>query len=1102
MEQMFRYIKGHEKRLPWRAIPADDQPSLEPAGIGFATVLVCSEKVRKGTSVSEHAKYIGPFYLDIDDDNIKASIKSAKAVLKKLTQKFGVADNAIQIWATGKRGFHFLIEMEHFTDPEPTEKLGLVYKYMALQMKLPDNVDMSVYSGGKGRMWRLPNKKRIDNGNYKVPITPAELREMTPEIHDQLVAQPREILKAKPFTGKLSTLAAMFRLAKSKADEYEAPTPMFLDPDILESMGENKLPPCAELMRTGSELKAKGFNAISMQFGKAVAAFAPGEARQLIEEFAENYPGESYDTPKKRKDHTNVVFRTATRDPNYRWSCRSALDVLKCEPCEDCPIVHLRYAEEQEDDGTGVEDLPVFSRSSRGPSEVPAKLNGHHEALQDTPKPNGAHVNGHASLASSPDQDVQEESDKPVPEAPTPVAQPSGPVATVDLDDPDAEIPVVKIVRPTAEQKRANKLAYEAQKIADAGLALKSAKSLPPRAEAAAEPPAGDPPKKKKKAEKPTDLDAGNDVGLLTTDKGYAFLTGEGSARYISNFTLNIHKYYTEWVPNLGEDRRVAVAAKVFIDNRVVGTIIIEEQNWGSRSSFNNCLSGLSNAAFYGKDDDVIKMKTALMTNISDNAEHVRRTGSIGTHRLEVAGQNLMTYVEPGWSIDNFGYENKYYFNDTLAGAPELHRAPDLQKGDMMLESVLRAMMYSNEPVAIAQMFSWMLACFIKEHCKVYRKEFPLLGLHGNRGSGKTKGAEMLCLMHGYAPERSGLTTNLPMVSSFAIWKTISSTTTLPVIADEYNASKMKKGDKYNELGEIFKEVYQYGAVKRGTLTSNRGAGTSQMGAHVIEFPLSAPVVICSEQGISMPALVQRTIQVQLTPANLRIPGVTENFRYVLKHATYLKSFAKAANLFAIKIDPSEIESWLVEFADKVSLDIGDRPQHSFCILLAGLRFFERFCLEYEIGLLPEICNMQDTLLKYLEHEHASITEAKNRSEIDIVLEKIAAMASVSEADSSNQNLRLLEGIHYLAEGNKLYLDAPICFMLYQRYSTFIEHNSPVITDYISFKQLIKNEPYTISTTAIREGFARSRPCVLLDMEKLSIKGIDVAAFTLEGDEL
>ena len=79
-----------------------------------------------------------------------------------------------------------------------------------------DTLDLRVYSGRKGRMWRTPNVRR-ENGKYKVPITPEELMEMTAEDYQALCSQPRVI--PAPAPAELSQkLAVLYAKAEAKVD--------------------------------------------------------------------------------------------------------------------------------------------------------------------------------------------------------------------------------------------------------------------------------------------------------------------------------------------------------------------------------------------------------------------------------------------------------------------------------------------------------------------------------------------------------------------------------------------------------------------------------------------------------------------------------------------------------------------------------------------------------------------------------------------------------------------------------------------------------------------------------------------------------------------
>ena len=66
----FHYYKGPEKKGRWKPILEDKLPGrLEKDDTAFVTVLSVNERViAKTQSISEDAKYCGPFYIDIDSD--------------------------------------------------------------------------------------------------------------------------------------------------------------------------------------------------------------------------------------------------------------------------------------------------------------------------------------------------------------------------------------------------------------------------------------------------------------------------------------------------------------------------------------------------------------------------------------------------------------------------------------------------------------------------------------------------------------------------------------------------------------------------------------------------------------------------------------------------------------------------------------------------------------------------------------------------------------------------------------------------------------------------------------------------------------------------
>lgn len=1076
--QLYRYYKGHQKKGVWKSVAVESEAqALAASTTGFQTVLAVSERAGAGESISDDAYYQGPFYIDIDDDNIEKSIKAAQKVFKKLTEN-GVPRSALNIWATGKRGFHFTIPMEYFTDERPVKRLPLVYKFMALALKLPDETDMSVYSQGKGRMWRQENKERIDNQRFKVRISSSELEHMTRELYDSLTSIPREDFE--PEDGPLSRnsfLAALFSLALGKSAKAVKPPAVFVDPELKKAL-DGSLPPCGRLMLAGKDVdKSKGFNALSMQFAKAVAAFAPSEARDLIKDFAENNQGDKYNTVRKRSDHCNTAFRIASKNTNYDWSCRSALSILKSEPCMDCPIAHIRVEQEDARNGVKQGDAPK-------PKVKPAPA----------PKTNGST----APKQSLPTYDLEKDdvdlSTLPKIKLGLPPSMRNG-AAPVPAPAPAPKAPKERPVKITVEASSpmgaSMKMEYTDQDPNDApdeyagpsddgdGVGEEDADSGETMG-AAEEQPRGD------------DA-AANDEGLLILDEGYGFMDGHGHVRRISNFTFKIKKYYSEYVQNLDEYRRVAIMADLYIGGKRVGNAMLEESNWNSKSSLIGCLGGIANAAFYGKDDDVQRMKSALMANIEDSAENIMRVHAAGIHRAMVNGQYVFTYVEPGWSIDQFGNQDKYFLSGKVAAAPALKHVKLPEKGDLKLSDMLLSLMSINRPENIAQMFAWYAACFLKQHFFAFRNEFPLLGVHGNRGSGKSATTAMLASLHGcdYFMEHSPL--SLASATPFAVWTTITSSMTMPRIMEEYNKSKLPR--RYDEYGEYFKDCWNQYSIQRGTLNANKGHGSTKSGAHLMDFPLTGAVVVCSEQGVTMPALVQRMIQVPLSPHDLNYPGARDHFNKVRRRMKEFLPFAKLMYMEAVQTSVEQVQEWLDSYDAIVPMEIGDRPHYSYCVMLVGLKFFETVCQKHGLDVQEHVEYLRKALMNYLENDATAIQVTKNRSEVDIIIDKFATMAALSEGQGV---ARLESKVHYIHTGQYIYLDGITCFMFYQRHMAQVERSPAVIDSFATFKALLRNESYCESVSEVQDGFARGRPVIKLNVAGMAAKGIEVAGFEEE----
>ena len=1082
----YLFYKGPEKKGIWRAL---DEPTLalripKAPRIAFTTILSVSEKPGKSEAVSDDALYQGPFYIDIDNDkektqelNIKKSIKTAQKVVKKLL-KNKVKPDQIRVWASGKKGFHIMIPMHVFTKDVPLRKLPLTYKYMLGSMKLLDIVDSTVYSHGRGRMWRVENKQRLDNNAFKVGITVDELMELTPERYEQLCSAPREPIPLAPDGEKNGYLSALFNLAHQKALAAIKPIQVYIDPEIVEGL-HGDFPPCAEAMSKGENLDPdKGYNEISTQFGKAVATFKPDNADEVVTAFANTIEGDSYDTPEKRHEHTMKAYRISARSKDYAWSCRSMLSVLKDKesPCLECPISFLLIqqddliaeAEAERETKRASDNAAIKQRNKdklQRTGTVALRRNG--DATNATHATNGSGIAGVSDFGGTRIERASVSSEKRNTEGAAHNEAEAGNVreSEADADARDSD---------TAEDQEFNDAVADITDESGFG--------------GVAATPAG--------TGDPDDDDEGkfnvnnNAEGFTENPEGYGFINGEGDLRRISNFILDFDSIFFERIENLGEERRTAVSASVLINKKRVGYVIIEEQAWSSKASFISFFSGISNAGFYGKDDDVQRMKIVLMRDIEERAMAIRRVTSIGIHRQRVAETDVFTYVEPGFSFNTLGENNTYQVAGQIPCAPKLqHNTGITNKRET--QNALYALTKINSDIKIAQIIGWYCACFLKQHIHAAYGQFPLLGFSGPAGAGKTNQATIVACLHGVDYRENSSPVSLPQASQFAVWKAIRDSMTIPRIMEEYNKSKLPR--TFITFGEIFKDCWNQFSVQRGTLSNSKKHGDNQIGAHVTEFPLSAPVVVLSEQAVMMPALVERMIQISFTKQDLDIPGARDAFEFCTQNKQYYNDFARSANNLAVMVTVAQVRELIEANKLLVPREVGDRPQFSWAVVIAGLDFFEQICSNAGLDMENRIAELRNSLFYMLKSDATILAMVKQRSEVDIVMEKFATMAAMSDSEGSIP--WLLEHVHYMRVDDYLYLDGLVAHAQYRSFCHRVDNALPVIDEFNQFKTLLRSEAYAEDLAAYIPGFARDRAVFKLSLSKMAEKGIEIAAF-------
>lgn len=146
---------------------------------------VYSTIYRYNTNDQNISDVIAPFYIDLDIDDIENNYEKLKRdlllIYRQLKNKLYLQDREIEIFFSGSKGFHILIN-EKILGIEPCRNLNDLYKLVALRLKsfsITKCVDTKIYD--KKRLLRIPNTINHKTGLYKVPVSIDQVKSFTYE---------------------------------------------------------------------------------------------------------------------------------------------------------------------------------------------------------------------------------------------------------------------------------------------------------------------------------------------------------------------------------------------------------------------------------------------------------------------------------------------------------------------------------------------------------------------------------------------------------------------------------------------------------------------------------------------------------------------------------------------------------------------------------------------------------------------------------------------------------------------------------------------------------------------------------------------------------
>lgn len=153
-------------------------------------------------STSSIAGYEGkvwaPFFpIDLDHPDLVVTLEAARFLVSLLIDKWMADLNSIQVYFSGSKGFHLMVDTRLFGKVLPSKSLPLILDAMRrhlaqeLPISLRDTVDLGIKD--RVRLLRLPNTIHEKSKLYKIIIPLQDLKTAEPETIRKLAKKPHPL---------------------------------------------------------------------------------------------------------------------------------------------------------------------------------------------------------------------------------------------------------------------------------------------------------------------------------------------------------------------------------------------------------------------------------------------------------------------------------------------------------------------------------------------------------------------------------------------------------------------------------------------------------------------------------------------------------------------------------------------------------------------------------------------------------------------------------------------------------------------------------------------------------------------------------------------
>ncbi|HHZ65537.1 MAG TPA: bifunctional DNA primase/polymerase, partial [Flavobacteriales bacterium] len=319
---------------------------------------------------------------------------------------------------------------------------------------------------------------------------------------------------------------------------------------------------------------------------------------------------------------------------------------------------------------------------------------------------------------------------------------------------------------------------------------------------------------------------------------------GEFEYRSISNFFLRPKQ-------RILVDGKEDVMCDFVTQDKTFSNILIPRTCWNDRRKFMDVAPSID-LSWRGSQDNLQRVQEIVSD--FDNVPTKFGTTKLGLHS--------QVWVTPTEVIGTDGViDDPEIVYLPMGGRGELdnklaYPVSDDAKFGQLIDVVYENILKLNTLDVVMPVIGWFFAAGFKPYFEEKVGAFPILSIWGTRGSGKSTLLRFMRRLFGYT---GGLEAKLFSCTEtdFVLMKLFSGTTSIPIILDEYKPHDMPK-HRLMSLHRMLRRSYNGESEFRGKQDQT-----------TVEYALTAPLAVAGEVSLSEPALMERIVNVKMSPNDL-----------------------------------------------------------------------------------------------------------------------------------------------------------------------------------------------------------------------------------------